>query len=123
MLPIERVGVSERRVERQKRALAERGIRPEDIRVVGTGASNTFDALRQLDAWARQSDIARVIVPTSLFETRRVRWSAHKAAPGLHVIVRSAPHPDITTDWWRSETGLIAFENEVVSYLYSRMNY
>jgi uncharacterized SAM-binding protein YcdF (DUF218 family) len=122
MLPIERLGVSERRVERQKRALAERGIRPEDIHVVGTGATNTFDALRELGTWARQSNIARVIIPASLFETRRVRWSAHKAAPGLDIIVRSALHPDITNDWWRSEAGLVAFENEVVSYLYSRMN-
>ena len=33
------------------------------------------------------------------------------------------PREYTRAEWWRSETGLIAFQNEIMKYLYYRLKY
>ena len=68
----------------------------------------------------------RLIIPTELFSTRRVRWifGRELRSIGAVVIVDSVPPleygPD---DWWQHEQGVVSFQNEVLKYLYYRMKY
>jgi hypothetical protein len=67
-----------------------------------------------------------VIIPTDLFPTRRVRWTFHhEVAPaGVCVTVHAIkPRSYGLDDWWKDERGLIDFHNEVIKFIYYRLNY
>lgn len=76
--------------------------------------------------WADRTGAQRIIVPTEIFSTRRTRWMLHRAFDGTAVSI-TVPALDPAAydrdNWWRSERGIIAFQNELLKYLYYRLRY
>ena len=76
--------------------------------------------------WAKVNHPQRIIIPTDIFHTRRVRWLFRKALKKSHVTVLMepvAPRDYTAANWWQHEQGLIAFQNEIVKYAYYRWKY
>ena len=85
-----------------------------------------MEEARALRLWAESHRARGVIVPTEIFSSRRVRWALHRAFTGSSVAVqvRAMESPSYARrGWWRSEQGLIAFQNEVLKYVYYRLKY
>lgn len=123
------------------------------IQMLGTNLTSTFDEARALEAWVAQHHAHSVIIPTDIFHTRRARWifkrvqdsglrdqktnGLNNAAPGsstplvpgplvfsfaVHVVAVDPPQYT-ATNWWQTEEGLIAFQNEVIKWLYYHLKY
>ena len=70
--------------------------------------------------------VSRVIIPTEIFSARRVRWISDREFAGSSVSseIPSFEPPNYTrAEWWKSEDGVVAFQNEVLKYLYYRLKY
>jgi len=55
-----------------------------------------------------------------------VRWTLTQAlaGTGASVQIQTLDYPDDTyVTWWKTDKGLIAFQNEVMKYLYYRYRY
>ena len=109
------------------------GVPESAIEMIGTNVTSTRDEALAARAWllthhaSRITDHAsRIIIPTDIFHTRRVRWIFQKALRGsrteVHVAAVEVPRYT-ATNWWHHEEGLIAFQNEVVKSLYYHLKY
>ena len=58
-----------------------------------------------------------LIIPTEVFSARRVRWMFRREFSGTAVRIEVPsfdPSRDYTrAEWWKTEAGVIAFQNEV----------
>jgi hypothetical protein len=66
------------------------------------------------------------VVPTEIFSARRVRWIFDREFVGSSVRLEfpAFEGPGYTrAEWWKTEAGLIAFQTEVMKYLYYRLKY
>jgi hypothetical protein len=76
--------------------------------------------------WADQHGVSRIIVPTEIFAARRVRWMFNNEFTGssVQLAIPSFEAPGYTcAEWWKTETGMIAFQKEIMKYLYYRLKY
>jgi uncharacterized SAM-binding protein YcdF (DUF218 family) len=109
------------------RALLLRHDVPESALVcIGDAVSSTYEESIAVREWMRHTGARSVIIPTEDFHTRRVRWLFQQMLrPGpATVAVEAIADPGYrSSDWWRSEAGLIAFQNEVIKYVYYRLTY
>ena len=124
--PSERLGAVVPHAALNRAVLAKLGVPLDRIEQFGTSVSNTYDEALALRAWARRTHAAAVIVPTESFASRRVRGLVSRALAGTQtrVLVLALDSPDYTrADWWRSEQGVIAFQNELLKYVYYRVKY
>jgi uncharacterized SAM-binding protein YcdF (DUF218 family) len=123
--PAERLGVVASDTSANRAVLIKLGVRENDIEVFGTDVRNTHQEVLALLAWVEQAGAHSVIVPTEIFSTRRVRWMLHSVFPPTVAIRVPALEPGEynQSNWWNHEAGLIAFQNEVVKYLYYRCRY
>jgi uncharacterized SAM-binding protein YcdF (DUF218 family) len=102
------------------------GIPRTAIREFGNTPSNTYQEARDLAVWAKENQAQRIIVPTEIFPSRRVRWIFRRelGKVGVHVMIETlAPHDYDTDHWWQSETGPSDFRTEIIKYLYYRIRY
>ncbi|MGB0578245.1 MAG: YdcF family protein [Limisphaerales bacterium] len=102
------------------------GVPEESVLAVGDNCTSTYEEAIALRAWTRTNSITTIAVPTEDFHTRRVRWTFSKvfAEEDITVYVRSIPNSYYEHDeWWRSEYGLITFQNEFVKYCYYRWRF
>ena len=101
---------------------------------VPAGAIGTFEAVSKntrgeavgLREWAEQNGASAFIIPSEIFPARRVRWIFRREFSGTaaRIEVPSVEPPDYTRwDWWKTEHGLVAFQNEVLKYIYYRLKY
>ena len=101
---------------------------------VPAGAIGTFEAVSKntrgeavaLRKWAEQNGASAFIIPSEIFPARRVRWIFRREFSGtaVRIEVPSVESPDYTRwDWWKTEHGLVAFQNEVLKYIYYRLKY
>jgi uncharacterized SAM-binding protein YcdF (DUF218 family) len=123
--PATRLGALESHVHANREVLLRLGVPEEAIEVFGANLANTREEALALRAWAERAGAHRLIVPTELFSTRRLSWIlGHVFAPDTEIRVPALDpvgyHRD---DWWKHEVGLISFQNEVLKYLYYRLNY
>jgi len=112
--------------ELNRAALLKLGVPAGAIENFGVANANTRDEAVALRKWAVRNGATRVIVPSEIFSARRVRWIFHRELSGTNVTVEvpSFEPPGYTAgDWWRTESGMIAFQNEVVKYIFYRLNY
>ena len=96
------------------------------IIVPATYVTNSYDESILVRHWAQANHAHKVIIPTDIFHTRRVRWLYGKEleGTGIRVQIEAVPTRDYTArNWWRHEQGLIAFQNEVLKYAYYRVKY
>jgi uncharacterized SAM-binding protein YcdF (DUF218 family) len=123
--PAERLGVLSSHVEYNRRVLLKLGVPESAIEPVGENLANTYQEVRALRDWATRTKARSIIVPTEVFSTRRVRWTLHRVLGGTVVIrvTALAPYGYDRDNWWQHEAGVIAFQNEVIKYLYYRMKY
>ena len=124
--PAENLKIMPSHVELNRAVLLKLDVPPEAIAKFGINVSNTFEEARALAEWAKANGIKRIIVPTEIFSSRRVRWILDKEVGSIGVRVQvlalSPPEYDID-NWWRQGAGVIAFQNEVIKYLYYRGKY
>jgi uncharacterized SAM-binding protein YcdF (DUF218 family) len=102
------------------------GIPDSAIDNFGTGSLNTHEEALALRAWADRTGAKSIIVPTEIFSARRVRWMLDRAfaADDVKIMVPALDPPDYRRDdWWQNDEGIIAFQNEVLKYLYYRLRY
>ncbi len=88
--------------------------------------TNSYDESIVVRDWAQANGIKSVIIPTDIFHTRRVRWLYGKElrATGIRVQIEAVPTREYAaTNWWQNESGIIAFQNEVLKFAYYRLKY
>jgi uncharacterized SAM-binding protein YcdF (DUF218 family) len=94
--------------------------------VIGDGVNNTHDESLAVRHWTEEHKPKRIIIPTDLFHTRRVKWLFRKTLreAGVEVLVDAVPQKDYTAaNWWQNEKGLIAFQTEVLKFAYYWLKY
>ena len=112
--------------ELNRMLLVKLGVPETDIEMFGQGNRNTMDEALALRDWAEQRRVSQIIVPTEIFAARRVRWIFYREFAGrdVHIEIPSFEPPDYTgAEWWKTEAGMIAFQNEIMKYLYYRLKY
>lgn len=124
--PTDDLGLTTREQDTTRQILIKQGVPDAAIDEFGNDVQNTHDEAFGLRAWAATNYRARVIIPTDLFHTRRVRWLFRKQlkSMGTSVLVQAVPAREYTAaDWWRNEHGLVAFQNEVLKFAYYWVKY
>jgi uncharacterized SAM-binding protein YcdF (DUF218 family) len=107
-------------------ALTKLGVPAAAIIEFGNRPSNTYEEAHAVALWAEQNHPRRVIVPTEIFSSRRVRWIMRHELGKVGVDARVKilkPESYGFDDWWNSPSGLADFGNEIIKYLYYRVRY
>jgi uncharacterized SAM-binding protein YcdF (DUF218 family) len=104
------------------------GVPPEKIIILPApgGTTSTFDEAVALKQYIEANPVQRIILVTSVFHTRRVRWIFAKALAGSSVTLEMAPVSYVDfdqTNWWKNETGLITLNNEYIKLVYYFFKY
>jgi uncharacterized SAM-binding protein YcdF (DUF218 family) len=124
--PAEEMGITVPEKEQTRRILLSNNVPEAAMTEIGTNVASTYDESRAVRAWVEKSGAKTIIIPTDPFHTRRARWVFSKelrgTKTGIHVIAVNAVHYRVK-DWWRHEEGWVAFQNEVIKYIYYRFNY
>jgi DUF218 domain-containing protein len=96
------------------------GVSPGAIETFGNANSNTREEAVAVRRWAERNAASAFIIPSELFSTRRVRWIFHRELSGSAVIIVPSFEPPGYTlsEWWKTEQGVIAFQNELLKYIY-----
>ncbi|HLN39575.1 MAG TPA: YdcF family protein [Xanthobacteraceae bacterium] len=123
--PAERLGVLRSHVLANSEVLQKLGVPAAAIEPFGDHLSDTFAEATALHEWAVRNGAHRIIVPTDIFATRRLRWTLrHVFGNDAAILVPALNPPDYLRDnWWKNEHGVIGFQNEVAKYLYYRLKY
>jgi uncharacterized SAM-binding protein YcdF (DUF218 family) len=122
----EELGVYPSEKELTRRMLLSNNIPETALVSIGHNVASTYDESLAVRAWIEKNGAKSIIIPTDPFHTRRVRWLFQKRLAPLHtqVMVETAPTRDYSeTNWWQSEQGVIAFQNEVAKFVYYRVRY
>jgi uncharacterized SAM-binding protein YcdF (DUF218 family) len=112
-----------------RRVLLSNGVPETAMVAVGNGVANTYDESQAVRAWLATNTSAKsVLITTDLSHSRRARWIFRKELDGTGVQVQVHVHAIdpleyTTSDWWKHEEGLIAFENEFLKDIYYHLKY
>jgi uncharacterized SAM-binding protein YcdF (DUF218 family) len=120
------ISMTKPETELAREVLLTKDVPPEAIEVIGKAVTSTRDEADAVQQWSKQNRPKRIIIPTDLFHTRRVRWLFRKTLGDNKtlVMVRAvSPNDYGSSNWWQHEEGLIAFQNEVVKYALYRWKY
>ena len=112
--------------ELNRMLLLKLGIPEAAIETFGHANRSTWDEAAALRDWANQHGASRIVIPAEIFFARRVRWIFNREFAGSSVqfnILTFEPPIYTRAEWWKTEAGLIAFQNEVMKYLYYRFKY
>ena len=101
------------------------GVPDTAIEIFGEANGSTRDEAVALRDWADRHGVSRIIIPTGVFSARRVRWIFDREFVGSSVAIEIATIGQSYShaEWWKSEAAMIAFQNEILKYLYYRLNY
>ena len=118
------IGVVLGHTETNRLVLLKLGVPNDAIETFGTANKNTMEEAFALRAWADRNNASVFIIPTEIFSTRRVRFIFGRELPGKEIEVLSLDQPQYNKDdWWQTDIGLIAFQNEILKYIYYRLKY
>ena len=121
-----KVGIVEGHTEANYQALLKLGVPAAAIETFGVANKNTNDEAVELRAWADTHKVAAIIIPIEIFSSRRVYWILHRKFSGLpvNIEVLAFDQSDFTREnWWRDDHGLVAFQNEIIKYIYYRLHH
>ena len=121
-----KIGVIPGHSELNRLVLLKLGVPDGAIGMFGKQNRSTRDEAAALRDWADQHAISRIIVPTEIFAARRVRWIFNRefAGSSVRLEIPSFEPPEYTgAEWWKTEAGMIAFQNEIMKYVYYRFKY
>lgn len=124
--PTTELGIIPTEQELTRKVLLSQGMSETNLVEIGNRVVNSYDESLAVRDWVKQTGARRIIIPTDLFHTRRVRWLYAKELAGMNVevMVVAVPQREYTAaDWWQHEEGLIAFQNEVIKFAYYRIKY
>jgi len=126
--PAEKLGLIENDTDISVGVMEKLGVPADRILVlpVPGGVTSTFDEAGQLRRYVEKNGIHQVLLVTSAFHTRRARWVIDKELAGLPVKLEvcAVPYDGFDdTNWWQSENGLIALNNEYVKLFYYYWKY
>jgi DUF218 domain len=111
--------------EANRQVLLRLGVPASAIETFGTINESTNDEAIALRNWAEHSGASVVIVPAEIFTARRVRWIFQQVVgPNIRVEVPVVKQKECTAmNWWKSDQGILAFQNEIIKYIYYRLKY
>jgi uncharacterized SAM-binding protein YcdF (DUF218 family) len=122
-----KIGVVPNHNELNLRVLRKLGVPDGAIEFFGNGSQNTWEEAVALKDWSKQHATSTLIIPAEVFFARRVRWVFQRefSGTGVRIEVPSFDPPNgySRANWWKSEGGLVTFQNEVLKYLYYRLKY
>ncbi|HJU15264.1 MAG TPA: YdcF family protein [Stellaceae bacterium] len=123
--PAEKLGIVVPEAETDRKILLKLGVPANAIATFGHSLRNTHQEAQALRTWAEQMGVRSLIVPTEIFSARRVRWMLHRVfRPDTIIRVPALEPPDYNrSDWWEDNRGILAFQNEILKYLYYRVKY
>ncbi len=104
--------------------LDRRKVPRESILILGDEVTSTWDEVAATRAWCLENKPRSIAIVTEIFSSRRVRYAYRKGLAGLPVEIHVVALPALgftEKDWWRNEKGLIAFQNEVVKWVFYRV--
>lgn len=112
--------------ELNRSALLKLGVSPSAIENFGSANTNTRDEAVALREWAKRNAASAFIIPCEIFSARRVRWIFDRELSGsaITIEVPSFEQPGYTrSEWWKTEQGVVVFQNELLKYVYYRLKY
>jgi DUF218 domain len=122
----EKLGLTTAHGEANRNVLLMLGVPETAIEFFSHANRNTQEEALALRSWAERTHARSLIVPIEIFSSRRVRWAFENVFEGsgiqLQVAALDADEYGLI-DWWQHEQGLIAFQNEVLKYVYYRLKY
>ncbi len=121
------IGAVTGHAEGNRKVLLRLGVPESAIEKFGKANKNTREEAVSLKDWTDRNVVSVLIIPTEIFSARRVRWMFHRefAGTGVRIEVPSLDQPRLYTraEWWKTEDGMLAFQNEVLKYFYYRLKY
>jgi uncharacterized SAM-binding protein YcdF (DUF218 family) len=121
------IGAVTGHTEENRRVLLRLGVPESSIETFGNANKNTREEAASLKDWTDRNVVSVLIIPTEIFQARRVRWMFNRefAGTGVRIEVPSFDPPRLYTraEWWKTEDGMLAFQNEVLKYFYYRLKY
>jgi uncharacterized SAM-binding protein YcdF (DUF218 family) len=120
------IGVMPSHSELNRQILLKLDVPADAIETFGTANKNTRDEAVALREWTKRNAASAFIIPSEIFSARRVRriFCHQFFGTAVSIEVPSIEPPSYTRrDWWKTEQGLIAFQNEVLKYVYYRLKY
>ena len=124
--PAEELGITPREAELTRRILLSNGVPETAMTMIGTNVASTYDESRAVRNWIEKTGAKSILIPTDPFHTRRVRWIFRKELRGTETaihVVSVNPLRYRADNWWRHEEGVTAFQNEIIKYIYYRVEY
>ena len=111
--------------ERNRLVLQRLGVPDAAIEIFGNANQNTKDEAVALRDWANRQGVSSMVIPTEIFAARRVQWIFNREFAGSSVRLEIPAFETSYTraEWWKTEAGMIAFQNEIMKYLYYRFKY
>ena len=112
--------------ELNREILVKLGVPPGAIETFGAASKNTTEEAVALREWAERNAASVFIIPSEIFSARRVRWIFRREFSGTAVRIEVPsvePRGYTRWDWWKTEQGLLAFQNEFLKYVYYRLKY
>jgi uncharacterized SAM-binding protein YcdF (DUF218 family) len=120
------IGTTPSHTELNREVLLKLGVPPGAIETFGTANRNTREEAVALREWAERNAASAFIIPTEIFPARRVRWIFCREFFDTAVKIEVPsfqPRRYSRWDWWKTEQGLVAFQNEFLKYIYYRLKY
>jgi uncharacterized SAM-binding protein YcdF (DUF218 family) len=120
------IGAVQGHTEANWQVLLKLGVPENAIEAFGQANKSTRDEAVALREWVDRHGASTIIIPTEVFVARRVRWTFEREFAGRNVRIEvpSYEPADYTrAAWWKSPAGLIAFQSEVIKYIYYRLEY
>jgi uncharacterized SAM-binding protein YcdF (DUF218 family) len=120
------IGAATGHTEANRRVLLKLGVPEAAIETFGRANKSTKDEAAALREWTEGRGASTIIIPTEVFSARRVRWMFEREFAGQDVrILVPSYEPALYTraEWWKTAAGLIAFQNEVIKYIYYRLEH
>jgi hypothetical protein len=120
------IGVERGHTETNREVLLKLGVPADAIETFGSSNKNTKDEAFALLEWAQRHASRALMIPAGIFEARRVRWTFRHEFAGqpIRIEVPSFDPPQYTrANWWTTEFGIIAFQNEILKFIYYRLKY
>ena len=125
--PSVEIGAVTSYTEDERQVLLRLGVPDTAIETFGNVNKNTREEATALKSWADRNAVSVLIIPTEIFPARRVSWMFRRefAGTGVRIEVPSFDPLRLYTraDWWKTEDGVISFQNEILKYIYYRLKY
>jgi uncharacterized SAM-binding protein YcdF (DUF218 family) len=125
--PALKLGVEPDHTQFNVKILRKLGVPENAIELFGHGSQNTWEEALALREWTNQHTTSVLIVPTEVFFARRARWVFQRTFSGADVRVEvpsfDPPNGYHRKNWWKTEGGVVTFQNEILKYLYYRLKY